>query len=28
VARIEAMVRELRGFYRLRHDAKLRHALA
>jgi hypothetical protein len=28
VARVEAMVRELRGFYRLRHDAKLRHALA
>jgi hypothetical protein len=28
VARIEAMVRELRGFYRLRHGAKLRHALA
>ncbi|HEV7357138.1 MAG TPA: hypothetical protein VGN99_04035 [Steroidobacteraceae bacterium] len=28
VARIEAMVRELRGFYRLRHTAKLRHALA
>ncbi len=28
VARIEAMVRELRGFYRLRHDAKVRHALA
>jgi hypothetical protein len=28
VARIEAMVRELRGFYRLRHVAKLRHALA
>jgi hypothetical protein len=28
VARIEAMVRELRGFYRLRHAAKLRHALA
>jgi hypothetical protein len=28
VARIEALVRELRGFYRLRHDAKLRHALA
>jgi hypothetical protein len=28
VARIEAMVRELRGFYRLRHDAKMRHALA
>jgi hypothetical protein len=28
VARIEAMVRELRGFYRLRHNAKLRHALA
>src|SRR5450432_3557334 len=28
VARIEAMVRELRSFYRLRHDAKLRHALA
>jgi hypothetical protein len=28
VARIEAMVRELRSFYRLRHCAKLRHALA
>ncbi|MDP9007990.1 MAG: hypothetical protein M3N91_04670 [Pseudomonadota bacterium] len=28
VARIEAMVRELRGFYRLRHGAKMRHALA
>jgi hypothetical protein len=28
IARIEAMVRELRGFYRLRHAAKLRHALA
>ena len=28
VARIEAMVRELRSFYRLRHSAKLRHALA
>lgn len=28
VTRIEAMVRELRGFYRLRHAAKLRHALA
>jgi hypothetical protein len=28
VARIEAMVRELRRFYRLRHSAKLRHALA
>jgi hypothetical protein len=28
VARIEALVRELRGFYRLRHGAKLRHALA
>ncbi|HEX3949397.1 MAG TPA: hypothetical protein VHW95_06050 [Steroidobacteraceae bacterium] len=28
VARIEAMVRELRRFYRLRHAAKLRHALA
>jgi hypothetical protein len=28
VARIEAMVRELRGFYRLGHDAKVRHALA
>jgi hypothetical protein len=28
VARIEAMVRELRRFYRLRHVAKLRHALA
>jgi hypothetical protein len=28
VARVEAMVRELRGFYRLRHSAKLRHALA
>ena len=28
VARIEAMVRELRSFYRLRHAAKLRHALA
>jgi hypothetical protein len=27
-ARIEALVRELRGFYRLRHGAKLRHALA
>jgi hypothetical protein len=27
-ARIEALVRELRGFYRLRHAAKLRHALA
>jgi hypothetical protein len=26
--KIEAMVRELRGFYRLRHTAKLRHALA
>ena len=26
--RIEAMVRELRSFYRLRHAAKLRHALA
>jgi hypothetical protein len=26
--KIEAMVRELRGFYRLRHAAKLRHALA
>jgi hypothetical protein len=25
---IEAMVRELRSFYRLRHTAKLRHALA
>jgi hypothetical protein len=28
IARIEAMVRELRSFYRLRHSAKLRHALA
>lgn len=28
IAKIEAMVRELRGFYRLRHAAKLRHALA
>jgi hypothetical protein len=28
VARIEAMVRELRRFYRLTHTAKLRHALA
>jgi hypothetical protein len=28
VARVEAMVRELRSFYRLRHSAKLRHALA
>ena len=28
VARIEAMVRELRSFYRLSHAAKLRHALA
>jgi hypothetical protein len=28
VARIEAMVRELRSFYRLRHAAKLRRALA
>jgi hypothetical protein len=28
VARIEAMVRELRSFYRLRTTAKLRHALA
>ena len=28
VARVEAMVRELRSFYRLRHAAKLRHALA
>jgi hypothetical protein len=28
VARIEAMVRELRKFYRLAHTAKLRHALA
>jgi hypothetical protein len=28
VARIEAMVRELRKFYRLTHTAKLRHALA
>jgi hypothetical protein len=28
VAKIEAMVRELRRFYRLRHAAKLRHALA
>jgi hypothetical protein len=28
IARIEAMVRELRSFYRLRHAAKLRHALA
>jgi hypothetical protein len=27
-AEIEAMVRELRSFYRLRHAAKLRHALA
>ena len=27
-ARVEAMLRELRGFYRLRHAAKLRHALA
>lgn len=27
-AKIEAMVRELRGFYRLRHAAKLRYALA
>ena len=27
-AKIEAMVRELRSFYRLRHAAKLRHALA
>lgn len=27
-AKIEAMLRELRGFYRLRHAAKLRHALA
>jgi hypothetical protein len=26
--KIEAMVRELRSFYRLRHAAKLRHALA
>jgi hypothetical protein len=26
--RVEAMLRELRGFYRLRHAAKLRHALA
>jgi hypothetical protein len=26
--KIEAMVRELRNFYRLRHAAKLRHALA
>jgi hypothetical protein len=26
--KIEAMVRELRAFYRLRHAAKLRHALA
>jgi len=26
--KIEAMVRELRSFYRLRHSAKLRHALA
>ncbi len=26
-AKIEAMVRELRGFYRLRHAAKLRYAL-
>jgi hypothetical protein len=28
IARIEAMVRELRSFYRLKHAAKLRHALA
>jgi hypothetical protein len=28
VAKVEAMVRELRSFYRLRHSAKLRHALA
>jgi hypothetical protein len=28
IARIEALVRELRSFYRLRHSAKLRHALA
>jgi hypothetical protein len=28
VARVEAMVRELRRFYRLRHAAKLRHAQA
>jgi hypothetical protein len=28
VARIEALVRELRGFYRLGHAAKMRHALA
>lgn len=28
VARIEGMVRELRSFYRLKHAAKLRHALA
>jgi hypothetical protein len=28
IAKIEAMVRELRSFYRLRHAAKLRHALA
>ena len=28
VARIEAMVRELRSFYRLKHAAKLRRALA
>jgi hypothetical protein len=28
VARIEALVRELRRFYRLRHSEKLRHALA
>jgi hypothetical protein len=28
VARVEALVRELRSFYRLRHCAKLRHALA
>lgn len=28
VARTEAMVRELRSFYRLRHNAKLRHAQA
>ena len=26
--KIEAMVRELRSFFRLRHAAKLRHALA
>ena len=28
IPKIEAMVRELRSFYRLRHAAKLRHALA